>query len=213
MKNIILFNPGQSSLNLGDKIIEDGCKSVLQNVFTDDQYIDISTHLPISNKYLKYIDEPTVKFVLGSNLLMSNMCGRFRQWDIKIWNKKVIRDVVLLGVGWHQYSKNANLYTKNLYRKILSSNYIHSVRDEYTKNKLEQIGIKNVINTGCPTLWKLTEEHCKEIPRNKAENVVCTLTDYRKDPEKDKKILSILKDNYQKVYFWPQRYRRLQLFK
>lgn len=204
MKNFILFNPGQSSLNLGDEIIEDSCKKVIKEKFGEQQYISISTHLPISNSYLRYIDNPEFKFVLGSNLLMSNMCGRFRQWDIKIWNRKVLKNTVLLGVGWHQYSRKANLYTKILYNSILSKTHMHSVRDEYTKKMLEAIGIKNVINTGCPTIWGLSKDVCKQIPKGKAKNVVFTLTDYNKDFENDKKLIQILEKNYENVYFWPQ---------
>ncbi len=33
----------------------------------------------------------------------------------------------------------------------------------------------NVSNTGCPTLWRLTPEHCKSIPRRKGARVVTTL--------------------------------------
>lgn len=203
-EKIILFNPGQSSLNIGDEIIEDACTQVLNEVFKDKIYISISTHLPISNLYMKNIEKPEFKFVLGSNLLMSNMCGRFRQWDIKIWNKNIVKDTILLGVGWHQYSKKTNLYTKYLYKAIFSKEFIHSVRDEYTKNKMEEIGIKNVLNTGCPTMWNLTEEHCKKIPTTKSDTVVCTLTDYHRDATNDVKLLHILKSNYKKIYFWPQ---------
>ena len=34
-EKIILFNPGQSSLNIGDEIIEDACTQVLNEVFKD----------------------------------------------------------------------------------------------------------------------------------------------------------------------------------
>lgn len=204
MDNTILFNPGQASLNLGDEIIEDACKKVLEEILDNQQYVNISTHLPISNRYLRYIKNPKFKFVLGSNLLMSNMCGIFRQWDIKIWNKRVLKDTILFGAGWHQYTKRTNLYTKFLYKSIFNKKYMHSVRDEYTKNKLTDIGIENVINTGCPTLWSLTKQHCKEIDTKKAANVIFTVTDYNRDAENDKKMINILKQNYKKIYFWPQ---------
>ena len=125
MENVILFNPGQSTLNVGDQIIADACYNAINNILEGKKYIDFSTHLPISNKYLKNINNQSYKFVLGSNLLMSNMCGRFRQWDIKLWNKNVLKDSILLGVGWHQYSHKANLYTKLLYNSVLSKKYIH----------------------------------------------------------------------------------------
>ena len=75
------------------------------------------------------------------------------------------------------------IYTLDFLLKILlSKTYLHSVRDEYTKDMLERIGIKNVINTGCPTMWSLTEEHCKQIPIKKSNSVVFTITDYNKKP-------------------------------
>lgn len=204
MKKIVLYNPAISSLNIGDEIIEDACKKNLNELFDDSMYIEISTHLPVSNLYMSIIKNVNNSFVLGSNLLMPKMNGLFRQWDIKFWNANLIKPVILMGVGWHQYSKKTNLYTRLLYKKIFSKQYMHSVRDEYTKEKLNEIGITNVINTGCPTLWSLTKEFCKKIPKKKADKVVFTLTDYNKDIDKDKKLIEILRKNYKEIYFWVQ---------
>ena len=60
MKKIILFNPGQASLNLGDEIIANACFDVINEIFKEKQILDISTHLPISNKYLKNVNNPGV---------------------------------------------------------------------------------------------------------------------------------------------------------
>ena len=68
--------------------------------------------------------------------------------------------------------------------EILDSTYLHSVRDSYTEKKLKQIGIDNVINTSCPTMWRLTEEFCSHIPCKKQDTVVTTITDYRKNIER-----------------------------
>ena len=89
---------------------------------------------------------------------------------------------------------------------MLSRDFIHSVRDEYTAEQLRKIGFTNVINTGCPTVWKLTPEYCINLPQDKAEEVVYTLTDYHRDVEKDKMTVSCLKDSYSKVYLWLQGY-------
>lgn len=204
MKKIVLYNPAISSLNLGDEIIAQSCKQYIKNIFSNNMYIEISTHLPVNNSYLKRITNIEKTFVLGSNLLMPKMDARFRQWDIKMWNIKNIKPVILMGVGWHHYSNKTTMYTKILYKKLLSSTYIHSVRDEYTKTKLAEIGIKNVINTGCPSFWSLTQEHCKQIPKTKSNKVIFTLTDYKKDYEKDKQLINILKNNYEHIYFWIQ---------
>ena len=53
MKKIILYNPAISSMNLGDEIISESCKQNLDKLFDSDMYIEISTHLPVNNNYLK----------------------------------------------------------------------------------------------------------------------------------------------------------------
>lgn len=53
-------------------------------------------------------------------------------------------------------------------------------------------------------MWSLTPKFCETIPVTKAKNVVCTITDYCRDPERDKKMLEILCDNYEEVHFWIQ---------
>ena len=204
MKKIVLYNPAISSLNIGDEIIAKSCKQNLDKIFNNDMYIEISTHLPVNNSYLKRIKDVRHSFVLGSNLLMPKLDARFRQWDIKMWNVEYMKPVILMGVGWNKYSTKTTTYTKNLYKRLLSDKYLHSVRDIYTEQKLKEIGINNVINTGCPSFWELTKEHCQDIPKRKANKVVFTLTDYKRDFVKDKKLLEILKRNYKEVLFWIQ---------
>ena len=66
------------------------------------------------------------------------------------------------------------------------------------------MGIKNVVNTGCPTTWGLTKEHCLDIPIEKSHDVIFTLTDYNRNPEKDKLMIKTLAENYNKLFFWAQ---------
>ena len=82
--------------------------------------------------------------------------------------------------------------------------YLHSVRDSYSEKKLHELGIFNTINTGCPTLWGLTPTHCNTIPTKKADNVIFTLTDYRKSSIEDKNMIHLLFSAYEKLYFWIQ---------
>jgi polysaccharide pyruvyl transferase WcaK-like protein len=58
-------------------------------------------------------------------------------------------------------------------------------------------------------MWQLTPEHCEEIPCQKGENVVFTLTDYKPSLENDQKLIKILERNYSKIFFWPQGSRDL----
>lgn len=203
IKKIVLYNPAISSLNMGDHIIFDGANNQLEDLLNQAFVVEISTHLPVS-RYLRHTKDFDYKFVCGSNLLRGKMNRLFRQWDINIFNASQVGPCILVGAGWWQYGDEPNLYTKKLYKKVLSSNYYHSVRDSYTEKQLNKMGFNNVINTACPTMWSLTKEHCKDIPKEKAKEVVCTITDYNQDIERDSKLFQILCDNYENVYLWIQ---------
>lgn len=206
MRKVILYNPSISSLNMGDEIIFRSIYNELYSFFAEDFIVNISTHLPVSNMYLRFLKDADYKFVCGSNLLDSKMNARFRQWDVTWKNIKLVGPCILIGVGWRQYQKKVNLYTKLLYKSVLSKDMIHSVRDSYTAKKLNETGFYNVINTSCPTMWSLTPEHCADIPTKKANKVICTITDYNTDIEKDSKFIDILYKNYKEVYLWLQGY-------
>ena len=69
-------------------------------------------------------------------------------------------------------------YTRYIYKNIFSKEYIHSTRDEKTKIFLENNGFK-AINTGCPTLWGLTDDLCKQIPCQRKKKVIFTLLSFK----------------------------------
>lgn len=202
-RQIVLYNPAISSLNIGDHIIFDGVYNQLEELLNKAFVVDISTHLPVSS-YIKRTKDFDYKFVCGSNLIRGKMNKRFRQWDINIFNASYVGPCILVGVGWWQYGDEPNFYTKKLYKRVLSSNYNHSVRDSYTEMQFRKMGLDNVINTGCPTMWALTNEHCLGIPKGKSQDVVCTITDYNQDILLDKKMIEILCENYQNVFLWLQ---------
>lgn len=204
MKEVVLYSPGLSSMNLGDKVIAESAKEEINFLLRNSFVTEIPTHLPMSLYYMRHLKDVDLRFVLGSNLLKSTFFGFKRQWNITLWLSRITGPCVLIGAGWWQYNNKPNLYTKILLKSILSNTHLHSVRDEYTKDLLHSMGINNVINTSCPTMWQFTKEHCKEIKTTKSKNVVFTLTDYKKDPENDLLLIKILCKSYQTVYFWPQ---------
>jgi len=204
MKEIVLYSPGLSTMNLGDKIITKSAKEEIDFILNNAFVTEIATHLPLSYYYMRHLKSADFRFVLGSNLLKSTFFGFKRQWNITLWLSRITGPCILVGAGWWQYNNKPNFYTKILLKSMLSKKYIHSVRDEYTEKTLKSIGIHNVINTACPTMWKLTKEHCSRIKKGKSNNVVFTLTDYKKHPELDRLFVNILCDNYNKVYYWPQ---------
>lgn len=204
MKKVVLYNPSLSTLNLGDEIIFDAVKKELAPLLEESFVVNVSTHLPVSYSYSRLLKDADERFVCGTNLLRNYFNLYFRQWDINVFNVKNLAPCVLVGVGWQKEQYKLSPYTSYLYKSIISKNKLHSVRDEYTKNRLEELGFKNVVNTGCPTMWRLTTDFCREIPVDKAENVVFTLTDYNRDPEKDLLAINELKKTYGKLYLWLQ---------
>ena len=121
--------------------------------------------------------------------------------------------IILLGVGWQDYQDKPTAYTKRLLKGILDPKYIHSVRDSYTEAKLKEIGITNVVNTACPTMWGLTDDLCSQIPAGKADRVITTITDYRQDEVNDKRLLDTLLASYSEVYIWLQSFEDISYLK
>lgn len=206
MKKVILYEPSIGSNNIGDQIIVDGVKAALKNYLEDAFVIEFPTHTPLSNRYLDYIGDADMKIVCGSNIIVNrlNTILHLRQWAVGNSVGK-IGPLVFMGVGSQQYGQKVSFYTQIVYKKMMRQDFLHSVRDSYTEEALKNIGITNVINTACPTMWGLTTEHCKTIPMKKSsEACILTLTDYKENLLRDNKLIDILLKNYKNVYFWPQ---------
>ena len=214
MKKISILDPSIASQNMGDHIIKKYCQEIFEEIFPKSFYAAIPTHDTIGKYCHRLMKGSDYCFFCGTNVLHCQM-NRWRQWNITLLDTLYISNIILLGVGWWQYEdeKKINTYTKLLLKKLLASDYLHSVRDEYTKRKLQSIGVTNVLNTSCPSMWKLTEEHCEKIPKSKSDSVVFTLTDYKKDAVSDKKFLEILSQNYKHHYMWIQSFDDYGYFK
>lgn len=198
-----LFNPSIASANLGDQIIIDAVVRHLSSLFPEEHLIHLPTQEVIGKISMRHAMQARLRIVGGTNLLSSTML-RYRQWQIGLAETLWLNDVILMGVGWWQYQCDPDFYTRSVLRRILSRTRLHSVRDTYTLQRLASVGLTNVVNTGCPTMWELTPEHCEAIPREKSRNVVFTLTDYHQDPHNDLQLVRLLQDRYERVFFWPQ---------
>lgn len=203
---VVVYDPGLSSLNLGDEIISDSALRYIQPVLEWRTVAHLSSHQPTSFRFRRRITGNGVGFVLGSNLLQNRgFFSLHRNWEVSLLDGLQIGNLVLVGCGWSSYtSRNVGLYSKLFYKRLLSSEYLHSVRDEYSKRMLIEAGVTNVVNTGCATLWGLTKEHCAMIRRSKGEIAVTTITDYRQDMARDTEMMRILAEQYAQVHVWPQ---------
>jgi polysaccharide pyruvyl transferase WcaK-like protein len=201
----LVFDTAAGSTNLGDHIIMDAVNPLVDELLYHDFVLNVSSHMAIHPLHLLPFRKYQTALVGGTNLLKNNMLNG-RQWQVGLKELFVLRHkVVLFGVGWWQYQEQpVNAYTSFLYRNLLSKNMLHAVRDQYTLEKLKSTGINNVVNTGCPTTWMLDEPHCLQINPHKKDIVVTTVTDYLRDPEKDRIMLETLKKNYKEVHVWIQ---------
>lgn len=201
MKKILIYAPTVLSRNVGDFIILDAVEEHLYNIFPDGMFFNAITQGKMPKQTYKLNKLCDYSFIGGTNILSSHM-RKQRPWRIK--DTLYLDNLILMGVGWAEYQDAPDWYSKYMFKRLLNNDILHSVRDSYTEKKLIAAGIPNVINTGCPTMWNLTKEHCLKIPYEKAENVLFTLTDYSKDIENDRILIDLLKQNYKKVFFWPQ---------
>lgn len=208
--HICLLDPGledndhRPSTNLGDLIIQQAVLREINALFEHQPILSLSTHAPLEEKHFQLIQTCSTILLGGTNLLSSNM-NHYNQWKVVLRDAFRLRKrVILLGVSWWQYQGRPNLYTLALLHLALSSRGIQSVRDNYTKEKLRSIGLWNVLNTGCPTMWSLAHLSPQEIPQTKAKNVLLMFTDYSQKPDLDRRLLELAIANYETVYFWPQ---------
>ncbi len=177
------------------------CNEICEELFGAQELLRIPTHYyDARSEHL----EDNIKLLCGTNILYKNM---EEQIQLALPNKLAsYKNICLLGVGLSDIGidEASSRYTRLLYHTLLSSSMIHSVRDEKAKRFLNSIGINNVLNTACPTMWNLTRELLHSIPRHKASCVITSITDYCFDPELDKLMLEILRQEYERVIIWVQ---------
>lgn len=209
--DVIIFNTAEKTDNLGDQIIMRYCSQYLRQVFQGCHFVGYSTHVCPPKEAEKRIRRAKYRFVCGTNLLTSHIEQHWN-WTLPAGfiGKWPYRNSILFGTGWHSYQDACSDYTKLIYRELLHPGFLHSVRDSYSEEKLRAAGFQNVLNTGCPTMWALTPEFCSRIPAEKAEQVVTTLTDYRRDPVADRAMLKSLLRSYDRVFLWLQGRQDLQ---
>ncbi|MDQ7250233.1 polysaccharide pyruvyl transferase family protein [Dongia sedimenti] len=200
---VALFDPSIASENLGDQIIIDAVVREISDLFPAEQVVHLPTQEVVGRRTFRIARNARERLVGGTNLLSSHML-RYRQWKVGLAARFLLKDVVLMGVGWWQYQDDPDWYTRQIILSTLSKRRSHAVRDEYTKQKLEKIGLANVLNTGCPTMWRLDEKLCASIPARKASDVVFTLTDYKPNRETDVALIDLLRKRYARLFFWPQ---------
>ena len=212
---ITLYDTATGSLNLGDQIIMQAVMKQLEDIFEQETFVQYPTHYPMSKYALNKAGENSLAFVGGTNLLQAfwEIKPKKNQWAIGLFESFKMQPAILLGCGWSSYNQEVTYKAKKFYTNALSSEFIHSVRDSYTADKLKQVGIENVLNTACPTMWGMNRDFISTVRIKKSRSVVFTLTDYNKDYDLDIKLIKILLSHYDNIYYWPQGHEDLNYFK
>lgn len=207
VKTVCILDTSVASKNMGDIIIVDSIMRILEELLPDCIFVNVGTHDYLSSEAYKVIDSSCLSIVTGTNLLCGNL-ETYRQWKIEAKDFLLLRNVLLMGVGWWQYQDTISDYTRNFYNLSLSQKLPHSVRDQYTANMLKKACPSlQIFNTCCPTMWSLDKVKLSKIRHSSsrhAELCVTTITDYKADLKRDTEMINSIQKNYSEVFAWIQ---------
>lgn len=201
------------SNNIGDEIIMESVNNFVKYNFSDAYIWNIPTHERLSASSRNRIRNSSLCFIGGTNLISSDLningLWKISQNDCDVFKNT---NTIALGVGWNDYTPAPTPRTARMLRKIFSKKYQSASRDEYTNIRLNETGVNSIL-TGCPTMWGLSQDHCRKVKRKSANSVVLTLTDWRSDRESDLELISSLRRLYKNIYFFPQMLNDLNYLK
>jgi hypothetical protein len=107
---------------------------------------------------------------------------------------------VLMGVGWGPQAGRWSSPASRMVRRDLSVHYLHAVRDGFTRTRLAEIGVQNVVATGCPTSWGIDPTGCRATPGTRA---LVTLRHDLDDEHLAASLVSLVDEHYDEVCFLP----------
>lgn len=198
--DVLVYDTSLQSDNLGDDIIRFYCERELKELGVNIVH-HVPTHVAPSKEDEIFLQRKCLKILEGTNIISPDLNKRVWKRPKKL---SFTENLCLLGNGLACYNQQMNTYSRWFYRTMLQNDVIHSVRDSETEGKLKSIDIRNVVNTSCPTMWGLTEEHCRDIPKDKSRCVITSVTDYCENRSKDSYLIQELQKHYENVYIWLQ---------
>ncbi|RSX51143.1 polysaccharide pyruvyl transferase family protein [Bifidobacterium callimiconis] len=203
---IALLDTSMYSENCGDYVIMHYANLQLSKILPKSASI---MHIPTHgwDESVEYARRDVRKIACGTNLLPWDYEKDHALATPRTHLGNYAHSVCLLAVGMREVQgqmRDFTPYTARFLRFLFDPNCLHSVRDEHTKQRLHTIGVDNVLNTACVTMWNLTEEFCDSISRNRHDEVITTITEYAQDPKQDKYMLETLLRHYDRVHLWIQ---------
>lgn len=203
---IAFLDTSMYSENCGDYVIMHYANLQMSKILPDsEQILHIPTHGWDEN--VENARRDVRKIACGTNLLPWDYEKDHALATPRTHLGNYAHSVCLLAVGMREVQgqmRDFTPYTARFLRFLFDPNCLHSVRDEHTKQRLHAIGVDNVLNTACVTMWNLTEEFCESISRDRHDEVLTTITEYAQDPRQDKYMIETLLRNYDRVHLWIQ---------
>src|SRR5690606_27172391 len=148
MTVVALLDPSIGSDNVGDEIIYTAVRREIDAAFDHPLVLRFSSHEFLLWNSRKTLAKADHVLVGGSSLLKSRMEWS-TGWKLGAFALLSRPQAILLGCGWHGRLEPPSLYSRLLYRRVLSSSAIHSVRDQVSLENLKHAGIESVLNTAC----------------------------------------------------------------
>jgi len=173
---IAFINPRLTTTNVGDLFIEDSVKRLLK--FDPAQSIDIDPRKPITRLEIEQINRRDAAVIVGTNLWYRSLC-RPGRWCFTAEQLKQIRvPIIPFGVGTTRHAGEDNGFdaeTLEQLRIIHDRCELGSARDRRTAEVLAEAGIRNVVLTGCPTLYRSLKPRWRLDWRPDRRRVVLTV--------------------------------------
>lgn len=210
-KLVCALEPAAYSTNIGDHIISDACRREIADFLPDCQIIFGTTKSKMSSYAAGNAARCALVLACGANLLSSRHIFD-RAWQMNFASFAIARRVVTFGVGLSDPA-TPTLPARTWLRRLLHPRLPHSVRDSRTEAFLRSLGFENVINTACPTMWRLSEDLRLREGLRKSSRCLFTLTDYAKNADHDRKLVDILLRSYRELVFVPQGTGDLRYFR
>lgn len=208
MRHVHLLDTSVASDNVGDEIIVSEARQYVHDMFGDAYISTSSSHDGLGYYGRQQVQTADVVLLLGTNGLTAKYQRRGHfVWQVGRADIRALEGkVVMLGVGASKDFDHVQPRQARLLKRLLSKEYVHSVRDETGKRLLDAIGVK-AMNTSCPTLWRFRHDD-PAVPTGKAPAACFTLTKHKASPH-DLPFINSLRACYETLYFWPQQLRDL----
>ena len=200
--SVAILDPAIATRNAGDEIISDASRTEIHYTLPHHFQTTLPTHERMGTRSWRLVTQSEHTILAGSNILTTALLLD-RGWRYSLIDTLWVDNIISLATGWRSYRQERSLIGGAMLRRALSKTGIHSVRDEYSRKRLMDAGIRNVVNTACVTMWRLDTEALAALPPERAPRVVTTINTGHPSPV-DRALAEALFRNYEEVHVWPQ---------